>query len=174
MPIPQFAPGCFGSALTYREGDMVCGRCPFASDCEGEHIAALTRLRQKLGIEVKPSPIRRSAKPQRAIDDPTLATVPVKVRALLQKLDGMSLDIVAKMQRGENPFLKVMPFMAIAAHLLIKAQRPLGQKTLAAALAMKLGWKEGTADAHARMALQALEHVGAIILIDGGAVMKRN
>lgn len=172
MTIPQFAPGCFGSALTYREGDMVCRRCPFAKACGDEHLVAMERLRERLGIVVKP----RRKKPVEAkeeIADPSRLALPNKVQKLLERLDKEAFDVVAKLRRGENPFLTTLPFMAVACHLLIKLDGPLSQTLLAAAMVKKLGWKDVTASAHARMALQALEHVGAITLTDGMAVMRR-
>lgn len=174
MAIPQFAPGCFGSALTYRTNDLVCKSCPFAKTCEVEHIVALQALREKLGVSAKPKPLRGAsrARADEENEDPTRATMPIKTRELLDRLDRMNLNIVERMRRGENPFLGKINYMAIAAHLLMRAQTPLHQRTLAAAFKMKLNWQDTTATAHARMAFLALEHVGAITFADGAATMR--
>jgi hypothetical protein len=73
------------------------------------------------------------------------------------------------MKRGENPFVgrKGFGFMAVACHLVIRLKRPVTREIISYALMKRNNWTKGTADAHARMAIQALEHVGAIKNTDG-------
>lgn len=100
--------------------------------------------------------------------------LPVKVRRLIEKLDAASLHITEKMSQGVNPFEGKVPFLQIACHLLMRLGRPLPRPMLAQAFVQKLGWQQNTADAHARMAFQALAHIGAIVDTEAGAVLKKD
>ncbi|MDE4297053.1 hypothetical protein PXK56_17850 [Phaeobacter gallaeciensis] len=168
--IPFLAPGCFGSALHFQGEGMVCAACPFKGECEPVHNMALQAMRERLGIKMPP--VRRAAPlptNEEATEDGTRLTLPKKVRELLGKLDRENLDITGKMKQGVNPFagLGRYGYMMITCHLIMHLRVPVTQKIISAGLATKLGWANGTADAHARMAVQALEHVGAIDNNDG-------
>jgi hypothetical protein len=169
--IPFLAPGCFGSALLFQEKGMVCTACPFKGECEPAHILSLTTMREKLGIKVPPK--RHVSAPQ-TVDGPVeecdeRMTLPKKVRELLSRLDREHLDIVGKIKEGVNPFANHdrYRFMQITCHLVMRLQIPVNQKVVSAGLVKSMGWAQGTADAHARMAIQALTHVGAIENNDG-------
>lgn len=174
--VPFLAPGCFGSALIFRD-DMVCNSCQFMQQCKPVHEQTLAALRQELGI--KP-PVERV----KSVQDPEVVkageryperlTLPVKVQKLLHKLDNTNFNIVGSMQMGQNPFVgdKSLGFMAIAAHLIMKLERPVSQRLIANAMMRRNDWTQGTADAHARMAIQALEHVGAIKNTEGVFTVK--
>ncbi len=103
-------------------------------------------------------------------------TLPKKVRELLNKLDVEDLDIVGKLKNGVNPFAGIdrYRYMMVACHLVMRLKVPVTQKVLSAGLIKSMNWSEGTADAHARMAVQALCHVGAIENNDGILSVRRN
>jgi len=171
--IPNFAPGCFGSALAFQPDNTICQACPFNSQCQPLHEQNLAALRQRFGIQ----PTRRGPKLKPAAsptDDPASMVLPVKVRRLIEKLDISDLRITEKIKQGINPFEGRSPFMQVACHLLMRLGRPLPRPLLAQALVQKLGWQKNTADAHARMAFQALAHIGVIVDTEAGAVLKEN
>jgi len=173
--IPSFAPGCFGSALAFQTDSTICRNCPFAAQCQPLHEENLLALRDRFGIK----PTRRGPKLKPAIvpmtdADPALMVLPVKVRRLIEKLDVSNLRITENLSKGINPFEGKVPFLQIACHLLLRLGRPLPRPLLAQAFVQKLGWQQNTADAHARMAFQALAHIGAITDSEAGAVLKRS
>lgn len=173
--IPIFSPGCFGSAIAFKKDDVVCSNCPFVAQCEPVHRVSLQTLRDRFGVKTTREIVSERAQKREAVQaakkaapvDPTLLTVPKKVRELLERLDRGSYDVVGKLKRGENPFGAAIPYMMVACHLLINFQTPVDQKFLSTAFVRKLGWQKNTADAHARMAIQALTHVGAVENNDG-------
>lgn len=178
--IPHFAPGCFGSALAFKEDDSVCMGCVFKAECQPIHLEARAALRARLGIKL-PEEIKaaRPAKPKVEFLDQSEAALalPVKVQELVDKLDRGGYDVVNKLQAGENPFGASLKFMKVAAHLLLgfaKANRPLDAEVLTTAFVKTLGWQESTAQAHTRMAIQALTHIGAVDNLQGKIVLRRS
>lgn len=168
--IPDFAPGCFGSALAYEETTPVCQVCKFATECRPMHQRNLTALQTALRI-----PARKTMAPKR-IASPNSGgmTLPVKVQGLVDKFDRSDLRITEHFAKGENPFQQSgMNFLKIVGHMLIKAARPLTRQDFSMAFQMKLNWSAGTADSHARMAIQALQHIGAVDLVDGAIAIRK-
>lgn len=169
--IPNFAPGCFGSALAFQTDNSVCRACPFADRCQPLHEQNLAALREKFGITA----VRRGPKLKPAVSptgDGSEMVLPVKVRRLIEKLDTANLRVAENIAKRINPFEGKSPFMQIACHLLMNLKRPLDRQLLAMAFVQKLSWKQNTADAHARMALQALAHIGVITDTEAGAILK--
>ncbi|MBA8881771.1 hypothetical protein [Phyllobacterium myrsinacearum] len=105
--------------------------------------------------------------------NPGELALPKKTQELVDRLDRSNLNVTEKLQKGENPFAGTLPFMRIVAHLLIKLDRPLTRQFVAAAFMTKFDWQQNTADAHARMAFQALEHIGAVREMNGTIQIKR-
>lgn len=174
--VPYLAPGCFGSALSFRKTGMVCAACPFMSQCEPVHKESLATMRSHFGIAEPEGEKLSSVETLANINEPSeRLTLPKKVRELLVKIDRASLDIAEKMKSGANPFSGVESFryLQIACHLIMKFEAPVTQKLISAGLRRAMSWSEGTADAHARMAVQALEHVGAINNCDGILSVKK-
>ena len=172
--VPYLAPGCYGSALMFNREDMVCPACPFVEQCEPAHLMALSSMREKFGIkDVAPKKI---SKKEKIVDDPERMTLPKKVRELLRSLDTESLDIVRKMKDGINPFsnLNKFRYMQVACHLILHLKTPVNHKLISAGMKAHLKWADGTSNAHARMAIQALEHVGAIENKDGIISVRRD
>jgi hypothetical protein len=176
--IPEFSPGCFGSAVAFKKDDTVCRGCKFASMCEPAHIEAQTALRERYGIKTTQEVLadhkqqREAEKAQRqAAKDPATLVLPKKTQDLIDRLDRGNYDVKGKFLRGENPFGASMQFMRLVAHLLLRMPK-VDKGLIATAFVQKLNWQQGTADAHARMAIQALEHIGAIINSDGVISLK--
>ncbi len=173
MNVPFLAPGCFGSALMFKATDMVCSACPFHTDCGVKHEVALALLRQQLGVTVAQKSVKQEVVHRPAphpAEEPVAMTMPKKVKELIERFDRGSYDIVAQMQKGINPFVNLpgLKFMKIACHMIMKTDRhPATQKFLQAGMIHALHHTEATAAAHARMALQALLHIGAIEQTDG-------
>lgn len=172
MTIPNFAPGCFGSALAFQDDHPVCKSCVFRQQCEPQHEANLVTLRLTLGVVVaEPKPIIPPM--DDATVDPAALALPKKVRELVHRLDHSNLNIIERLGRGENPFETTLPFLRIFCHLLLRAGT-VNRSTLQYACETKLNWNPGTAMSHSRMAFQALEHVGAIEIVDGAARLRRS
>ncbi|TDW20531.1 hypothetical protein EV128_125161 [Rhizobium azibense] len=171
--IPSFAPGCFGSALAYEETAPVCAVCKFAEACKPLHLTNLEILRERVGVKGKGNKDAKNPLVEKPTAGPAEMTVPKKVMALVEKLDSSNLRVTENFAKGVNPFAASSNFLKIAGHLLLKLKQPLDRQTLAYAYTTKLGWTEGTADSHARMAIQALTHIGAVNNIDGAIVLRR-
>lgn len=176
--IPQFAPGCFGSALAFKEDDSVCQGCVFKAQCEPVHVEARVALRARLGIPSLQEVKAAAAAPKAAFKDqsPEALALPKKVQELVDKLDRGGYNVVESLKRGENPFGASMPFMKIAAHLLLALaprNKSIDRDLLTTAFVSKLGWQENTAEAHARMAIQALTHIGAVTNDNGAILLRR-
>lgn len=173
--VPFLAPGCFGSALTFKSDDIVCGGCPFRDGCEPMHQKSLEAMRAKLGI-VAPKRTRTVVEKVATNDIPERMGLPKKVRELLASLDKVGVDFKQKMKEAINPFtgLGKMRYMEIACHLIMRLPAPVTQQTIRLGLKTKLDWADGTASAHARMAVQALEHLEVVEVADSGEIKVRN
>lgn len=173
--IPAFAPGCFGSALAFEETAPVCAVCKFADGCRPLHERNLAVLRERVGVRGKGSKKAKNPLASQPAAHPAEMTLPKKVQALVEKLDSSNLRVTENFAKGVNPFATQpgMGFLKIAGHLLLKLRQPLDRATLAYAFQAKLGWTAGTADSHARMAIQALTHIGAVSNIDGLITLRR-
>jgi hypothetical protein len=178
--IPHLAPGCFGSALAFKKDDTVCRGCKFLSLCEPAHLEAQKVLRERYGIKTTQEVLadqkqaREAEKAAREANrNEAVLVLPKKTQELIDRLDRGNYDVKGKFARGENPFGQSMRFMQIVGHLLLNLKNVrLDRALIATAFVKKLEWQQGTADAHARMAIQALEHVGAIINNDGVIALK--
>lgn len=175
---PNFAPGCFGSPLVYSTSDMVCANCRFFAECGETNKVTREKLRQLLGMSKVPdfqAMRRERVKPVAAqpVDESGMV-LPRKVRELIERLDRDQLDIKGSLSRGVNPFPKgKADFLRLFCHLLLKLPR-LPRDTLETAFMQALGHQSSTAKANARMAFAALEHIGAIEIVDGIATIRRN
>jgi hypothetical protein len=162
IKVPDFAPGCFGSALAFNASDSICRNCVFSKECEPTHKRAKEELRNYFGIKVR--------EPKKPLADVCAnspeTTLPKKTQALFDRINSANYDIVGKLRSGVNPFGESMKFMAVACQLLLKVQN-VKQSTITAGCVYKLGCQEDTAEAYARTAIQILSHVGAIDSNDG-------
>ncbi len=177
--IPYLAPGCFGSALIFKGDDMVCTACVMRSQCEPVHMLALEQLRASLGITAPVAkPKVKIAATQAERDDPTRMALPKKVRELLEAIDRARYNIKGNMLNGVNPFAgqPKMRFMLVACHLILSLseKRPITQRDFVTGFISKLHHSPQTAEAHARMAVQVLMHVGAIDNVDGVLKLRRS
>lgn len=170
--IPEFAPGCFGSALAYDDAAPICTVCKFSAECQPLHATNLKALRESLGI---PDSGVRKRKVENAPAGEAGMTMPVKTKALINRIEGAKLRVTESFANGVNPFANMgSNFLKIVGHLLLKSPRPLTRQDFAMAFQMKLNWSQGTADSHARMAIQALQYIGAIDEVDGAVKLRRD
>ncbi len=176
--IPEFAPGCYGSALAFKESEGVCLACVFRSQCQPLHEANLAALREELGV---PNVVKRGrpkvvdeAREALFARDPGALSLPKKVQDLIARIDRGNFEVKSHFARGENPFAGKIPFLAVATEVLLKFSRPVDVPVLTAAFVMKLNWQEDTAKAHARIMLSAFQHLGFIEQQDDGYVAKRD
>lgn len=153
--------------------------CIFKAECEPLHIEARAALRAHLGVKLPvetKAPRPAKEKPDYRDQSEAALALPVKVQALLNRLDRGGFDVINKLRAGENPFAEGLPFMKVAAHLLLgfaKHNQGLDRDLLATAFVKKLGWQEDTAQSHARMAIQALTHIGAVENQQGRIFLRR-
>lgn len=171
--VPELAPGCFGSALNFNKGGMVCSACPFMEKCEPAHENSLNVMRERFGISAPKKKVEKVQPVEKGSDE--RLSLPKKVKELLGRLDKENLNIVGNIQNGVNPFsgMKKYGFMLIACHIIMRSKNPVDQRLISTALVRSLNWSQGTADAHARMSIQALKHVGAITN-ENGIIQVRN
>lgn len=168
--IPEFSPGCFGSALGFRATDMLCRRCEFAAQCEPVHVLMKEQLREKFGIVAKKvkAPVEKKAVPV----DPVAIVLPKKLQDLLDRLNNFGFDIINKLSRKVNPFDQSMPGLWVACALLTKMDMPISRDLLTTALMRKMKWQEPQARESASIAVYALLHVGAVRSLDGKISLK--
>lgn len=169
--IPEFSPGCFGSALAFRKEDMVCKNCKFASACEPVHLSMQAQLREKFGIMPRKVKVQKVQAQEQV--DPAALQLPKKVQDLLSKLDAGNYDVVRKLQSGENPFGAAIPYLSLACHLFLRIEQPLNRDMLTTAFMKKFNWQKSTSSEHARIAIYALMHVGAIHNNDGQLTLRK-
>jgi hypothetical protein len=171
------APGCYGSALTFKPDALECKGCMFAARCGPLSAERLDALRARLGITGVPAPRKaRVTLSDIATAGPTLTNVlPKKVAELMERLERAGIKVTESFARGENPFTeKGKPaFLLITAHLLLNLQRGLGREELVRAYQKKLNWSLGTATAHAAQACQLLVALGAATEANGQLHLKR-
>lgn len=182
IDIPPFSPGCFGSALTFKKDDMVCGSCQFKTKCEPAHEEAKLALRERYGIKTtqqvvtaKAEAAKAKKEAEREALDPAALELPKKTQELLLKLDRGNYNVIANLQMGVNPFGAAMPYMALTCKLLIafRDRATITQENLSAAFVKTFSWKQDTATAHARMAIQALNHLGLLSNNNGNISLRR-
>lgn len=174
MNIPRYAPGCFGSAIAFKESDLICSNCSFAEQCKPVHERNVALLRQKFGI---PEPKKQTAPRPEPAPDESRMKLPRKVQDLLDRLDRGDYDVVGSLRAGRNPFGAALPHLAIACHVLLRAAqlgKTVQRDTLTTAMETKLKVKREAASGYARIAICALEHVGAIDNIDGTISIRRS
>ena len=172
MNIPSFAPGCFGSVIAFSETDVVCVNCTFAESCQKAHMRVKNELQMRFGITVPKRRRKITVDPETG--DTTLM-LPSKTQKLLNSLDVSADDVCGSLQRNINPFREKGPkYLSLLCHLLVRMHQPIKSDDLVMAFVTKFGWKKDTAKVHARTAVQALEHVGAIRRIDGLICLKEN
>jgi hypothetical protein len=166
--IPNFAPGCFGSALAYQADNTACQNCKFKEACFPLHEANLATLREKLHV---PNRYKvRERKPEEVIQQGL--DVPKKVRDMAAKLDKADLRVIERLRKGENPFAGFSAYLKIAAHVLLK--RSASQELLTKVYLSATKMSPDSANSHARMAIQCLVHIGAVDLVDGVATLRRD
>jgi len=170
--IPNYAPGCFGSAIAFQKAELTCKSCSFMGNCGPVALHNAQLLRAKFGI-AEPA-FKPVLKAPEVVEDRPAFRLPQRVQNLLDKLDNGNFDVVGKLQRGENPFDKTMPTLRVACHLLLRLKRPIDRETLTMAYVSHLKLQPETARIYARVAIYALTHVGAVISNDGLISLKEN
>lgn len=187
--IPQFSPGCFGSAITFKKDDMICKACVFAAQCEPMHNAAVAALRERYGIQTSAKVYsdrdeaqrlereRKAAELDAGLIDamasnPKLAELPSKVREIVYRIEREATDVLSIL-RGANPFANSAPYLRLAAHLLLRIPA-IDKGAITSAYMQKFGWKESTASAHSRMAIQTLNYFGVLSQNDGRLSLRKD
>ncbi|AMB48375.1 hypothetical protein [Methylobacterium sp. AMS5] len=175
------APGCYGFALSFKEGSPECSTCPFAGRCQAIGAEQLARRRAELGIV---APVKRTRTPSPAPAPVAAATaapgaltseMPKKVAELLARIERMGIKVTEALAEGRNPFAGTkIGFLAVACHLMMKLDQGVERALLIKAFQQKLNWSEGTAAAHATQAFQALEALGAASNSNGRLTLMRN
>jgi len=172
MEVPDFAPGCFGSIIAFSASDAICKNCPFSEQCKPAHEERKKKMRSAYGIKV-PSRQSRKQIADVIMDEPVMS-LPPKTQTLFEKLDKSNFDVCNKLQNQINPFATNGPkYLEILCHLLMNVPGLISNDYLVASFMKIFNWKQNTATAHVRIAIQALAHVGAIDCIDGAIRLKK-
>lgn len=167
ISIPPLAPGCFGSALAFDASAPVCSICKFSASCKVLHEENMEALRDRMGLQIK----KVTKKPGR----PAAANGMTPAKKVLEWVDVIEkkgIKVTEAFREGRNPFDgQGIVFMRIVGHMLLKGRVNRGDLSMAFQKLLK--WQDSTADAHARIGLQVLAHIGAIDLVDGAATLRR-
>jgi hypothetical protein len=167
---PDLAPGCFGSALAFKEESSECAGCPFQTACAPVSCRRLEKLRAELGLTdlvSKPRTTVRSRQHAHSAADGDLTTVlPKKVQALLERIEARGINVGAALRDGKNPFERPA-FLKVAAHLLLRLPNGFDRSTLRMALQHKLEWSEQTAASHASQVFHVLQALGVAKEVNG-------
>jgi hypothetical protein len=165
--IPDFAPGCFGSALTFDAADMICRNCAFSAQCKPASALARRALQDRFGIKVREKKTNQVVQEDGTVE----LALPIKTQKLIERIDNSNLDVVGNLSRGKNPFDGTMKFLAVACQLLLR--RPVvSRELLIAGCVYALKCQQNTAEAYARQAEQILAHIGAVDVTEGGIKLK--
>ncbi|SER28827.1 hypothetical protein SAMN05216548_114111 [Faunimonas pinastri] len=174
---PLGAPGCYGSALTFKAEAAECKTCVFAANCGPLSAANMAYVRAKLGIvERKTKTAMRAERPKKLDPAPAIqltSNLPKKVEELLARFERAGIKVTERLSAGENPFEKTPVFMRVACHLLLRLPSGFDRNMLRQALQSKLGWSSATAASHAIQACQALVALGAAEEMNGRLTLKR-
>lgn len=170
----SLAPGCYGMGLTFQAESAECRSCPFAVRCGEASANMLADLRAELGITT-PAPPKTRPKREVSGDDLT-STLPVKVQALMERIERAGIRVTEALARGENPIPeKGIPFLRVAFHLLLRLQgNTIHRDLLQSAFQKKLNWAPSTAAAHVVQTIQVLAALGAAEEHNGTITLKRN
>lgn len=173
-PRPDLAPGCFASALAYRDDAAECTGCPFSAECAPASSARMAQLRAELGLEGMVGPGRkRVVKAASPAATGFVATLPKKVQALVEQIDKKGLKVGDALRAGTNPFDKPA-FLRVAAHLLLKLPGGVDRNVLRAALQHKLGWSYETANSHAAQVFHLMPALGVAEDRNGKMILKKD
>lgn len=168
-PELEHAPGCYGSALAYREGDPQCVSCPFVENCAPLSTERLALLRAEYGIK----PPKREVKGSIVTPVGEQLSVPVKVMELIGRIERAGIAMKRDLMRGVNPFNSKPAFLRVACHLLLRIPQGVSRAQLTMAFAHKFEWSPETAMTHTSVAIQTLKAVGAIDDRDGKIILRR-
>lgn len=175
----HLAPGCYGFALSFKEGSAECSTCQFAARCQVIGTEQLARRRLELGITAKPVKERKPRVVAAAVEAVAGSTLtgglPKKVEELMQRIERAGIRVTEGLREGRNPFLGQKPaFLSVACHLILNIEQGVDRATLNKAFQKKLNWSEGTAAAHTTQAFQALIALGAAHEANGRLTLTRN
>lgn len=168
IKVPEFAPGCFGSALAYSTTDMICRACPFESRCEPVHQHAKAILKARFGVTAQREPKVKAAKP---VEGPVLVNTCQRTEALLKWIEGMKIGVVDKLRAGVNPFGAKTKHLAVICHLLLN--KPVTtEPMMITALETVLKCQRKNAEDYMRICLRVLDHLGAIAKTQTGYTVR--
>lgn len=150
---PFGAPGCFGTISGFKDDDDICTACEFFGACQVKHDLVITQFREFYGI-------KNSKR--------TVASLPDKVRQMLEELGKTPEEVRNAIQSNQNPFMLHAGFVGIVAHIILKTQFiGVSRKDLEKAMLMLRKVNEKTAAFYVRQALHILRHCEAITETNG-------
>jgi hypothetical protein len=159
------APGCYGSALTYREDLVECRNCNFNNTCGVISAERLTRLRSVLGIE--PVGPKKAKLPKRDATKARLdGALPKKTLAIIQLIERMNLRVAENLIRGTNPFNKP-DFLRVMCHLLITFKTGVPRNVFKEVMQRKFNHSEAVANEYVTHGLRALQEIGVTVEENG-------
>lgn len=160
-PVMFGAPGCYGSALTFREDLVECRNCNFNNTCGTISAERLVRLRDILGVEAIGS--KKAKLPVRNISKARLdGALPKQTQAIIDMIDRSRIRVAESLIAGKNPFEKPK-FMRILCHLLIAFEAGFGKPVLRQVLERKLNCTETVAKLYTDHGLRALMEIGVVV-----------
>lgn len=187
--IRSLAPACYGSAIMYPQANATCDACPFIESCRPLSLERLERFRAALPLPApKPEKTKTAPKPKKAskatseiVIPPTapalplaagLADLPVKVRAIVQRLQERGIDLAAALRRGINPVDDKPAFLRLTCDALLSG--PLDRAMLRTSFMEAFEWNYGTASSHVGQIFKLMPGIGAAHEIGGSLILERN
>lgn len=168
-PEIDHAPGCYGSALAYKDGDPQCGSCPFAASCGPRATERLEVLRAQYGIVSR----KRAVKGEITTPGGEQLAVPVKVMELIGRIERAGIAMKRDLARGVNPFREKPAFLKVACHLLLRIPGGVSRAQMTMAFIHKFAWTPETAMSHTSVVVQTLKAISAVEDRDGKIILRR-
>ena len=166
----DLAPGCYGSALAFKNDAPMCSACVFAARCEPLHERNLVTLRDMLGVTA-PKVAKRLPK-----EKPGLAgafAISPKAQALIDAIEAKGIKVTKALADGISPFAGTgLPTLHIACALLLK--NVCRRETMVAAFIKHLNYAAELAEERAATTIQALEAIGAVRVLETQIVIRSN
>lgn len=155
---PEFAPGCFGGAMTFKSDSAECQSCPFASSCGVASAERMKALRAEHGLVEAPLKQPAIARAGTA----GAMTLPKKVAEEIDRLDRMGVKVTESFRAGVNPFAeKGNKALKIIAQILLLRPDGVDKNLMKLACMKRFEWTEGTAAAQVNQAIQVFCALGA-------------
>lgn len=159
--IPSFAPGCYGSALTFKAKEKLCMQCPFNTGCEVMHYQTKEALCGLLGVPY--------VGPKTHVKTP----LPDHIVRLIRGFRVPALNLLKNLAEGINPFKPDRRIFQVACHVLLKSERAVTDTLIAECIAKATGKTPEASLGISKSICVAFAEMGAITYANGIAKISK-